>query len=115
MYLIRNEQMALLRRERMDAMVARAHTHVRQFYPKAVAGMAPVQLERLLRVALDTGRACGFVTVAEALKFVNLTIELGGGFERRAPYAAITQAPITASDKFLHVRLHMARQAEIAE
>jgi len=115
--LIRNEQMEIMRCQRMSVMVTRATAHVRRFYPAKVVDLEPSQLELLLRDTLRVAYAYGFVTTSQALKFVNLSIELGVGFYRSAPYAVILQATdhLTADERVLHVRRCMALNAEDAQ
>lgn len=81
MLLIREAQMDQFRREVREQFIDRASRTVAAHWPAVARDTAPAGLRALVARALAAGEMLGFLTETQALRFVNLTVALGEGFE----------------------------------
>ena len=111
MLVIRQQQEEIFRSHQLEQAVYRAMGHVHEYYPNTSVEYGGQLLGVVLQAFTD-GRNYGFVSMRDALKFLNLSIELGPGFHTSAPWADIIQdMSVTPTEKILLIRIGMKNGA----
>jgi hypothetical protein len=83
------EQWAAFEEAALQGYLRRAKLHVRRAYPELVFGVAPEQVDRMLRGLVDEARTFGLTREDTVDRFIAYRCELGERFHEAPPWAWI--------------------------
>lgn len=121
MLVIREEQLAVLRRALYDRFVFESCEHVRRYFPNRCQALGDAGTLEAVREGLRRGRSYGFESQFDLLRFLNLLFEFGTDFERNdanawaRPHLESNRSPAFRMDVLMeeaYRRLNPAQEAE---
>jgi hypothetical protein len=87
MLIIRESQMAALRRDRIARFDYKALAHVRKYFPEQCAAVGDDIALAYVREGLARARSYGLISEYDLLRFLNVMFTLGSDFDSNRQYA----------------------------
>lgn len=85
--ILRNAQIAALKRRQRAAFVVEMQVHLRKHFPARLSELGSRELSEHVENALDDAGRYGLTTCRDLARYLNLAVEYGWDFDRKAGQA----------------------------